>query len=62
MDEITWTVTEPNGKVTVLGKGKMAHKQPFEVNDKTPKGQIPVIEGWNQMRECLIENGLMESK
>lgn len=61
MDNITWTVTEASGKVSKQGN-KMAHKAPFEVTDKTPKGQIPVIEGWNEMRQCLIDNGLMEPK
>lgn len=57
MPEVTWELS--NGAKT---SNKMPHKAPFEVNDKTPKGQIPVIEGWNDMRKCLIENGLMESK
>lgn len=61
MSDITWTVTEASGKVTMQGK-KMPHKQPFEITDKTPKGQVPVIEGWNDMRQCLIDNGLMEPK
>lgn len=41
---------------------KLKHRDPFEINDKTPKGQVPVIEGWNEMRQCLLENGLMEQK
>jgi hypothetical protein len=61
MSGVTWTVTESSGKVTRQGK-KMAHKAAFEINDKTPKGQVPVIEGWNAMRQCLIDNGLMESQ
>ncbi len=61
MEDVTWTVTEPNGKVTKQGK-KMAHKAPFEITEKTAKAQIPVMEGWNSMRQCLIENGLMEEK
>jgi hypothetical protein len=60
MEPITWTVTEANGQVTRQGK-KLAYKQPFEITDKTPKAQIPVIDGWNEMQKCLIENGLMES-
>jgi hypothetical protein len=59
MSEVTWELS--NGLKLQKVK-KMAHKVPFEVNDKTPKGQVPVIEGWNEMRQCLIDNGLMESK
>lgn len=61
MEEVTWTVTEPDGKVSVQGK-KRPHRAPFEITDKTPKGQIPVIEGWNEMRQDCIDHGIMEPK
>lgn len=59
MSEVTWELSSGTKTQKV---SKMPHKAAFEVNDKTPKGQIPVIEGWNSMRECLINNGLMEPK
>jgi hypothetical protein len=58
MPEVTWELS--NGLKPQKMK-KLAHKQPFEITDKTPKAQIPVIEGWNEMRQCLIDNGLMET-
>lgn len=63
MDEVTWTVTEASGDVTVTGKrSQLTYREPFEITDKTPKGQIPVIEGWNEMRTRLIELGEMKLK
>lgn len=55
MQEITWTVTED-----VKTKKKRAHRPPFEMTDKTPKGQALFIEGWNEMRQDCIDHGIME--
>jgi hypothetical protein len=62
MQEITHTVTEQSGKVTNTKKPWRKHREAFEITDKTPKGQIPVIEGWNEMRQDCIDNGIMEPK
>lgn len=50
------------GEVGQVGTTKMPFCAPFEVTEKTPKGQLYTIETWNAMRQCLIENGLMEPK
>lgn len=62
MEPITWTVTEATGEVKRVSGKKLAHRPLFEVNEKTKKEQLGFIEGWNEMRKCLIENGLMEEK
>lgn len=62
-DEITWTVTEPDGRVTVQSnRKKIPFVQEFEVTDKTPKNQLFTIEMWNKMRQRLLELGEMEPK
>lgn len=63
MNEITWTVTEPSGEVKVTGKRvQLSYQEALEVNDKTPKSQLPFIQGWNEMRARLIELGEMKQK
>ena len=42
--------------------GQIDHYEAFEVNEKTAKNQLPVIERWNIMRQCLLDNGLMKLK
>jgi len=41
---------------------KLKHRQPFEVKKDTPTAQLETMTGWNEMRQCLIDNNLMESK
>lgn len=63
MSEVTWTVTEPSGEVKKVGKiEQLPYLEAFEVTDKTPKAQLVTINGWNSMRQCLIDNGLMKLK
>lgn len=63
MDPITWTVTEQSGEVKTTGKrSQLVYREAFEITDRTAKGQIPVIEGWNEMRARLLELGEMKSK
>lgn len=63
MEEVTWTVTEPSGEVKMVGKRvQMAHLEAFEIKENTPKAQLATINGWNTMRQCLLDNGLMKSK
>lgn len=38
----------------------LKHRPSLEITEKTTKGQIPVIEGWNEMRERLLRTGEME--
>lgn len=59
MPEVTWELS--NGLKPQKTK-KRPHRAAFEITDKTPKGQIPVIEGWNEMRQDCIDNGIMEPK
>jgi hypothetical protein len=50
-----------NEEINPVGQlDKLEHLVSFEINDKTPKGQIPVIEGWNKMRERLLLLGEMK--
>jgi hypothetical protein len=61
--EIGWSVTEPSGKSYVQGAvSQIKHRDPLVSTEKTPKGQNDFIEGWNEMRQCLIGNGLMKQK
>jgi hypothetical protein len=63
MEPIAWTVTEPSGKTSVQGTvSQIKHRDPLVSTEKTPKGQNDFIEGWNEMRQCLIDNGLMKQK
>jgi pantothenate kinase len=63
MDEITWTVSEPGGEVRTTGKRtQLAYRAAFEVKEGTPKAQLVTIESFNEMRQCLLDNGLMKSK
>lgn len=39
---------------------KLEHLGAFEINEKTPKGQALFIEGWNAMRERLLQLGEMK--
>lgn len=48
-------------KVTEKKLEKLPYLAAFVVDDKTTKGQMPVIEGWNKMRERLLLLGEMES-
>lgn len=63
MDEVTWTVTEQSGEVKKVGKvTQLQYRQPFEITGTTTKAMAVTIEGWNEMRQCLLDNGLMKSK
>lgn len=63
MSEVTWTVTEPNGEAKTVGKKtQLAYLEAFESNSNTPKAQLVTINGWNAMRQCLLDNGLMKTK
>jgi pantothenate kinase len=58
-----WTVGERNGEVKTTGKRtQLPYLEAFEITEKTPKAQLVTIEGWNSMRQCLLDNGLMKSK
>lgn len=57
MEEITWTVTEPNGKVTISTPKKMAYVPPWK---SVPEEQREKI--FNAMRGALSLADLMETK
>lgn len=63
MNEITWTVTEPSGKVITT---KPVEKVPHYIEVKITKTMDDNTKAWyekfNTMRNKLIEHGLMESK
>ena len=61
MSEVTWTVTAPSGEVKTNGP-KLAHRPAFKINDKTPDSQVAGAKSFNEMRQCLLDHGLMESK
>jgi hypothetical protein len=63
MSDNVWKVGTRNGEVKVVSsRPKLAHRPPFDINDKMPKNQVPFASGWNEMRERLILLGEMESK
>lgn len=59
MSDVTWELSSEAKPQKVK---KMAYKAPFKIEKTTTDGQKPVIDGWNEMQKCLIENGLMEPK
>lgn len=59
--EITWTVTEPNGTVTSTKK-KMQFVTPIKVTDNMDDNQKLFFTNYNNMQKELIKNGLMETK
>jgi len=63
MNEVTWTVTEPNGAVKMVGKQvQLPHYDAFEITKDTTKEMKVTIDRWNLMRQSLLDNGLMKSK
>lgn len=63
MDNITWTITEPNGNVTVQGnKAKVPYVALQRTNDKMTDSQKEGVRVWNLMVRTLQENGLMEER
>lgn len=48
-----------NDEVT---EDKIPYIPPLEVNEKTPKGQVQFVKGWNRMRDWIIRHGGMEEK
>lgn len=63
MPDTNWIVGERSGEATTTSKQvQLPYLEPFEVTDKTPKAQLVTINGWNAMRKCLLENGLMKQK
>jgi hypothetical protein len=63
MDEITWTVSEPNGEVKITGKRtQLPYFEPFVVTEKTTKEMKVTIERWNLMQQRLLDTGEMKSK
>ena len=61
MNEVTWTVTQPDGKVTTTADKHpyvMPIKVPKDVDEKTKQ----FWDNYNSMQKKLMENGLMESK
>jgi hypothetical protein len=63
MSEVTWTVTQPSGEVT---KTKPVEKLPHYIEVKIIKTMDDNTKSWyekfNNMRNKLLEHGLMESK
>lgn len=63
MDKITWTVTEPNGdKKVVSEREPLPYREPVEITGKMSKGQEAFAQGYNEMRERLLELGEMKAK
>lgn len=63
MSEVTWTVTEPNSKLTTrktVDKHYYVAKiePPKDVNDETKK----FWNNYNSMQKFILDNGMMESK
>lgn len=44
------------------GRKQLPYVEAFKFDDKTPKGQLATINGWNAMRQRLLEIGEMENK
>ena len=54
---------EPNEpKVIEPKREKLKHRKVLEITTKTTSGQLPIINGWNEMRERLLELGEMEKE
>jgi hypothetical protein len=63
MDEVTWTVTEPNGNTSVQDpKEKHCFLKLIDIPSDMPEGQKTFALQFNSMREMLIKNGLMNKK
>lgn len=63
MDEVTWTVTQPDGTSEVISKREpIPFLPPCEITEKMPKAQVAFAEGWNKMRDRLLEIGEMRTK
>lgn len=56
MNEVTWTVTESNGKTTVAGAKKMAYVPPWK---SVPEEQREKV--FNAMRGALITADMMDN-
>jgi hypothetical protein len=57
-----WVVTSGGGVVESKPKTKLKHREEIEVTDDMPKGQKKFAESFNEMRQTLIDHGLMNSK
>lgn len=63
MSNVSWTVTEPDGKSSVVTTlPKLPYQPEIEVTEKMPKGQLAFAEGFNAMRKRLIELNQMETR
>lgn len=54
------TETVNSTPIEILEKEKMPHIAPLPITNKTTKGQLPVINNYNRMRQRLIDLGEME--
>lgn len=57
-EEVTWSI----GGETVSSRKPLAYREPVEIIEKMSKGQAAFAQGYNEMRERLLELGEMKSK
>ena len=53
---------EPKAKEPIVKREKLKHRKVLEITNRTTSGQLPIINGWNEMRERLLELGEMEKE
>lgn len=60
MEEVTWTISGPNGSQPAVKQ--MPHAPEVAVTDEMSSGSKEFARIYNEMRVKLIENGLMKKK
>lgn len=63
MQEITWTVSNPDGSSVETGKVKqLPHYEEVTIDESMKGGTLEFAKRYNAMRGALLENGLMKKK
>jgi hypothetical protein len=57
-----WTVTVGGEVVNSKPITKLKYREEIEITEDMPKGQKKFAETFNEMRQTLLDNGLMKDK